>query len=420
MDCLQEQAPELNVYRASEHPKLKKAVFAILDDFLKPPQQHRQKYRQLLWLLVINLWESSYASNNPWRRFDRGSKAYKKVTSRYSKVFISPLLPKVVDQLVDLGFIEQVKGKFNKETLEGHKSRIRATEKLLLLIRTKEIYGVVYSNPDIQQELLKLKDKEKKLMEYEDGEGTNTLRMVLLHANKLLASSDIRVDRKAFTSLKNVSLADKELFRSYSNGSFMEGGRVYGGFWQTIPSELRKTITIDGEPTVELDYKANHPTMLYHITTTVPAPKDCYVVPGYSRDLVKYAMQRILNCKDQKEAISSIAYGVPEENKKRERKGKPLLPKITLIEATKIAEAIEEIHQPIKKSFYKGMGNMCQGLEGEIAMDILNVLTKAGVVCLPVHDSFIVAARHEQVLQELMRDKYYERLNNYPSIDKKY
>jgi hypothetical protein len=42
-----------------------------------------------------------------------------------------------------------------------------------------------------------------------------------------------------------IDLSKRTLTRMFTNGSFEEGGRFYRGWWQNVPSEYRKFITID-------------------------------------------------------------------------------------------------------------------------------------------------------------------------------
>ncbi|HCS18031.1 MAG TPA: hypothetical protein DIW45_09945, partial [Erythrobacter sp.] len=55
------------------------------------------------------------------------------------------------------------------------------------------------------------------------------------------------------------------------------GGRFYthGASWQNIKRELRKSVQINGEPVVELDYSTLHPALLY-AEAGAPLPGDCY------------------------------------------------------------------------------------------------------------------------------------------------
>src|SRR5947207_9185465 len=60
-----------------------------------------------------------------------------------------------------------------------------------------------------------------------------------------------------------IELSGRSLVRIFNDGSFERGGRFYGGWWQGVPQHYRMHITIDGEPTVEADYSAIHPRLLY-------------------------------------------------------------------------------------------------------------------------------------------------------------
>ena len=57
--------------------------------------------------------------------------------------------------------------------------------------------------------------------------------------------------------------AQSDLHRVFNRSSFNLGGRLYGAWWENIPKELRQCITINGNPTIELDFPHLHPTLLY-------------------------------------------------------------------------------------------------------------------------------------------------------------
>ena len=51
-----------------------------------------------------------------------------------------------------------------------------------------------------------------------------------------------------------IDLSKRTLTPIFTNGSFEEGGRFYRGWWQNVPSEYRKFITIDEGVTTEYDF----------------------------------------------------------------------------------------------------------------------------------------------------------------------
>lgn len=421
MDDLVKNAPLLDKTDWSEEKKVLGAVSYFVDEVIKPPQKDRRTHFKNVRMLVTDLWLAARASNNPWRSLSRDKNAYSDGTRNHG-LYITYALVGAVDRLIALGFIEQVKGKYNKVTGEGWVSRIRATDKLLDMIRIRDVYSVPGLNPDIERQTVILKDEDKKVVpSFKETGRSAEVRAGLLLLNKLYANTRIEVSRKALETDGFVLLTDKHVYRVFNNDDFWAGGRICGGVWQAVEREYRKTITIDGEAVTELDYKANHPSMMYRLFTGEPIPEDCYAVPGYERDVLKLTMMRMLNNNSKAKAIASTLRGIQKENEKRERKGKPLLKVLDESEVTVMIDKLEQLHAPIAEWFYnKEHGYTLQMLEGQIGEDITIKLMRADIVCLPVHDSFIVQARHQQRLKEQMIDSYKLYLNQTPTIDIKY
>ncbi|MCE7913275.1 MAG: hypothetical protein DYH15_01080 [Nitrosomonas sp. PRO4] len=410
MDDLIENAPPLDQYLYSEHTKVVGAVEYIVDDILKPPKSSRKKYWKIARMLITNLWEAASASNNPWRGLSRDSNAYQTGT-RYHKIYIPFLVVKIVDRLILLSYIEQINGKYNPATGFGRTARIRATDKLLELVKIKDKYSVIIPNPEAESETIFLKDENKDLVDYKDNERTETARKELSLLNELLSNTEIKVDKKALKDNRLVTLTDKRLYRVFNNNDLWAGGRIYGGFWQAIKREYRKTITINGEKVTELDFKANHPSMIYRTSTESPVPEDCYAIKGFDRNIAKNAMLMMINNSTKDKAANALVKKVWEKLQK----------KITLVNARKVIEALEILHEPILPFLYDPhLGMSLQTIEGEIAIDILFNLMKKNIPCLPIHDSFIVSVHHREQLRDAMIASYKKHLTQEPTIDIKY
>src|SRR5690606_24172590 len=73
-------------------------------------------------------------------------------------------------------------------------------------------------------------------------------------------------------------------------------------------------LTIDGEPTVELDYSRLHPTMLF-ARAEIELEFDPYIVPGINhpplRDLGKRTFQRLINGKAKRDGIDISIRAAP-------------------------------------------------------------------------------------------------------------
>ena len=76
--------------------------------------------------------------------------------------------------------------------------------------------------------------------------------------------------------------------------------------WQNLSQEERHTITINGESTVELDFKALHISMLYAIMG-IQIREDPYTYFSTEmRSLYKTLMLRLLNARSIRGTLQSI------------------------------------------------------------------------------------------------------------------
>lgn len=171
------------------------------------------------------------------------------------------------------------------------------------------------------------------------------------------------------------------------NGGPARGGRVYSRF-QNMPRSIRAELTINRQPTVELDYKANHLMMLLagHVD---PLPNDPYTdiatVASTSRDKVKQFITASLGSDNEEKAFNALK----SSRVNRER-------------FNALKEATFSTFPQLRNALFKDVGTMLQSLEGQIALDIMYEGAKAGIPVLPVHDSFITTVDHEDWLREQM------------------
>lgn len=213
-----------------------------------------------------------------------------------------------------------------------------------------------------------------------------------------------------------------DLFRKFNNGepncaSFLEGGRLYGGWWQSAPKEVRRTIQINGKPTLELDYSSHHLRMLYNQR-------------GLNPDGDLYRLEAIVEFeRDQGEDIGTYRPGIKAHTQALINCGPNGRPWTCELEEServpagwdrrKIVNMIEERHKPISDVFKTGAGLRLQRLDSDLALDVVMTLMEEGVVSLPVHDSFIVNEDNGDRLHSLMEELYFNRFGFKPLIDKK-
>ena len=136
-------------------------------------------------------------------------------------------------------------------------------------------------------DIIRLKDSNRKLIEYDDTNETSEMRSRLQqwndfvsqhhHIDLLLTDDEMEnifdnaeddgAEEEIFfedeQQPRYVEMTRVRLHRVFNNGSFEQGGRFYGGWWQAIPSRYRRYITINEYATREFDYSNLHAAMLY-------------------------------------------------------------------------------------------------------------------------------------------------------------
>ena len=210
-----------------------------------------------------------------------------------------------------------------------------------------------------------------------------------------------------------------DLYRVFNNGDaadprFNLGGRLFGGWWMYVSEKARSAITINGQPTIELDYANCHPRMLYH-ERDLPEDGELYTVPeivayeeatnrkpGTYRPCVKWLTQILINGRGRPEMVD------PPE-------GMAFPPDIPVKQITRFIEAM---HQPIADTFRKGEGLRLMRVESDIAFEIVSTAMAEGWTALSVHDSFITAIDHRDRLRSMMIEAYSQRMKGWKPMIK--
>lgn len=191
-------------------------------------------------------------------------------------------------------------------------------------------------------------------------------------------------------------ISGNKLYRVFNDGRFDHGGRFYGGWWQNVPSSYRRLITINGLPTMEIDFSGMQLAMLY-ARVGQQLEGDAYTVKGIGsefRPLIKTATFKLINAEGN---IRLPANAV--------------LPKD--VSWKDLQEAIIERHKPIAKFFHSGEGIRLQRLDADIAEDVILRMMDKGILALPIHDSFIVTEDHADLLADVMKDAYQRKMGGY-------
>lgn len=137
-------------------------------------------------------------------------------------------------------------------------------------------------------------------LEVPAGEPAETYRAEMLHINEWIGQVQISSD---FIRDGNfLDTGDRWMRRIFNNGRLDHGGRLYGGFWQTMSQEDRLSdIQLNGEPVASLDFDQCAVRIAYGIAGAQPPEGDLYCVPGLERyrDGVKVVLNSMLARSDQ-------------------------------------------------------------------------------------------------------------------------
>ncbi|QDM41441.1 hypothetical protein [Altererythrobacter sp. TH136] len=334
------------------------------------------------------------------------------------------------DFLVRAGFADHKLGSYDRSPNafggaggKGYRSRLRARPSLVEALEVT--FGITPESIGYSQwsELVRLKAApegprgHKRLVPYGDTIETRRMREQLRDFNAFLTTFridlevmeestgeiDDEVDREDRPDARDRSAT--RLYRVFNNRRWDHGGRFYGGWWQALPKRDRARLLIDGEETVELDFKSLHPRLCYHLEGMPLGPEaDPYVLPGLEgeayRPVVKTAFNQLLNAG-------------PGVQPKAPKGALARLPRRYTYKA--LLQLIETEHQPISGWFRSGRGVELQAIDSEMASAILGYLRGRGICCLPVHDSFIVPRSAEFVLGQTMNLAYHGTLGRFGS-----
>jgi len=202
----------------------------------------------------------------------------------------------------------------------------------------------------------------------------------------------------------DLNYSRKRLHRSFLDRRFDRGGRFYGAFYQNLPKEYRQKIMIDGLPTLELDYSALHPNLLYYYAGVDPPKGDLYELDDYSkgaRKFIKSFFLKMINSPSPYEAKGSIREDAFVKKKVKIPKE---LGKIEDKDLDPLIEKLLEKHEPLKKYIFKvkDLGNILQNVDSRIVESVLLYFAKKGIPVLPLHDSFRINAGAYKTLEEVM------------------
>lgn len=388
----------------------------------KRKTEDENNIKEAVEVIITNLLFSYDINPKRWLKFYKNRNQYGGKNPQIPKDFSLIFASQILNFLLDLGFIEQMNGYYDKSSNSGDLTRIRATDKfnesfkahikpekqffqslevkspklLKSYVRVRETVDYHFNYKAFEQGRIKIK-KEKK--EYTPKPKNPALKaqlksnnLELVRINRHLDNDfiDILLPDDLYITL-NLDVTKKHYYRLYADNEMTQGGRLYRTWWQNIPSKYRPYITINFHKTVELDYSSLHPTILYLLTgKELPKDKDLYTIPcieGLSNPQYRKTVKRIFN------AMLNAKRDVQPEDT-------DLLPKG--MTHKDMIKAIKEHYNHLEDYFFTGYGLTLQKIDSEIAYYLHQRMNYLDIEMLSIHDSFIVVEDNEEALREAM------------------
>ena len=431
-------ATAIDIYKWSNEPAVSKAVCflyecLVLQGGFEGNENLRKKHIRIVILNLFNTW-----SVDPERyiSFSRGKGEYK--TGRYNKLKVTYLIVAIIDALERAKYLISRKGNYshNPEIHTSHKARMRATDKLvkLLINRFKITLDMIerhkYRECIILRDTKEIKKNgrvsyRKVDIDYEDNQAITRRRKRLIAYNDLLLNTDLSlpdapkdgVPNKSGTKSSKLDYTDRFVRRIFNNGSWKDGGRFYGGWWQNINKCWRVRISIGGcdKGLIELDYSGFHIVLLYAlkgIDYWKHIKSDPYAIKGYDatesmRDFLKLVLLISLNAGSKKKALQAITKEInfnQEEYGWIKHKG---------LDVEGIINSFQEVHHTIGEHFFSGYGINLQYIDSTIAEKVIDHFTRKGIPVLCIHDSFLVEHQHSSELRKVMEGSFRSVTNEY-------
>ena len=392
-----------------ESKQLARVVEELLEklyEHSKPLRQQRAKHLPQLDVLVLNLLKAADSSGKAMA-LSRSPSSYR------GNVSYRILVKHHLDTLIEMRWLHLHKGYRLPQT--SRVSRVTLRKPLVDWLRKLDDI-----TPDIDRsaptQVLTLKDEKKNPIEITEelhseaeklSAGTHKINEHLEKTNIDLFLDDydledlqIRMSEKAKGdpfAHAYLDLTKRYLRRIFNNGSLQQGGRFYDGWWQSIPSEYRQYISLNGDYVVELDYSSIHIHLLYSLIQQTCHMEDHYVFGKLSkqwRPITKKMVNILINAKSRESAIKAA-------------KNQGLFDNGFPDGISDISDYIKEIyfhHDDISTFFSTGYGVRLQFLDSQIAEAVM--LRMLPEPCLPVHDSFIVRSGQQEWLEQVMNEEF--------------
>ena len=319
----------------------------------------------------------------------------------------------MMELLSEVGLISITKGYKVKTPFGGVKSKsgyISLTQSLINLVEDNvDLHRVRIGT---KRSVVVLRDDDKIDLNFTETKYTKEIINVLSKYNKMMDKHTV--------VYKDIEL-DTGLARIFNN-DFNSGGRLYvtGGSYQTIPSQTRHMITIDGKVTAEVDIKGSHISILHTMAGSrllkgydpyqiemdgiaeFDPPKLSFMFDNVDmkhnpfRNLVKVALLVMINADNHGKAVGAMEAKIESQihlpiDKLEDRPVEELAMLrfygLKDINVRELFRRIKKKHKVISEYFCSGAGVWLQKMEGDIFTKVVDRCVDEKIPVFAIHDS---------------------------------
>ena len=402
--------PKLNLFLDVNMPHLEELINQLGKDLgMRQGTQFKA-----LRLLLCNMYNQGQRRVMVARtKQSLGGKRYNPLGIGYRSIIAS------LDALESKGYITQELGSYD----EKKRTTMMPTDKLLQWFE-----DTGWSDEGIDKRVgtyitlrKAKKDNDKPaFIDYEDTDYSKWLSEEIKKYDQLISNSRIILlndDGTEDREFKKVKVQRRFIRHKtqFSNMEFAFGGRMPGP-WVNLSSELRQNITINGQPTIELDRTASHLNAMYQVITGAPYPYDDdpyhIVVDGYPvpRHIAKNFSSFMQGSKSAIGTAQSVinhykykALKVKNPKDKDIKKHEEYIKFRKKVKPSDIAKAILKKHPKVAENYNNGKvyGDFISCWESDIVFEVVMELTKIGIPCLTIYDSFIVPIQYKELVDNM-------------------
>lgn len=353
-------------------------------------------------------------------------KRYQTITVGY-KIYRNVIIWLAVNDYINLY-------KANPSSYKNKSSEVDVGQYFSDLIETYSIkFNDIIEHYNTEKIILK---NETQLLDYEDNIETIRRRNILNQYIEMLTELEIKIDGE---QLKEFSLKSK--FKH----NIQSGGRIYGGQWMNCQKDLRVSITINSNKTVEYDLSNCMIRLAANLSKiTLPITTDLYLIEDFDRELIKKIAVVMLTIKPNKSLKQSISnctntvfYDISNNAiRKLIRFNSKLKPQVLFSDIQKnsysqeqlnqygitttkavIREAVEKTYNSYKLFLsdwlFKGRGMELQYVESKITFSVIEKCLAQDVPVLTIHDGYMTDVKNEHKLFKIINNAYSELINGH-------